>query len=364
MSHHGVLYAAAGFAIIILLALSAFTWWFVGQVNVQVPTTPVAEAQTLQAAANSFDSNDFEGALKTVDGLLSQTPDDVQALISKAYILAQQASLEHREQELGNQALVYIDQALSSHPQNVQALTLKGYIYEIQQQYQKADALYAQALTINPDFAYALAQYGHSLQLQGKSDQAQTQYEKALAVEPTNPIAGLGMGKIDAYNKAYPDAINLFLGVATSTTNARLKAEAYYSASLVADAEGTNHLDEEASYVQSALDADPSYPQTYVAMSRMAIAKAINATSTSDKQGYMNESFYALDQALNLNPGLSIANLQLATNLYLLERYSDAEHVITQLPAIIAGDISLSATEKTAMQDAASSLAAQIQKNL
>lgn len=165
--------------LLLLATVSVATWYAINQTKSKVsqtdtlsPEEPISPVDQYQEVGVAFDQGNFEDALTIIEARLNNDPNDYLSLIAKARILAQQASLERREEELGNQALVYVNQALEIKPDSVDALTLKGYIYEIQEKYQEADELYLAALRINPGFAYALAQYGHSLQLQGRETEA------------------------------------------------------------------------------------------------------------------------------------------------------------------------------------------------
>lgn len=344
--------------ILISIGAAGLLYFFFGAERSE--TAQIGDVE-LSQAESLFNNAEFAQGHSFLDVALERNPNDVTALLAKSRLIAQQASLELKEVDLGNQAMVYIDKALSIQPSNVDALTLKGYVYEIQQRYGEADAFYDKALAINPGFAYALAQKGHSLQLQGKEKAALPLYEQALAIENNNPIALFGLGKIYTNMGMYDKAKEHFLSVAHSNTNSRLKAEGFYSAALVADAAGENHLQEMEQLTSSAIAVDPLYPQAYVARSKISLAKSVSTDIESERTAFINASFEDLNTAIQLNPKLAFAHLQLATQLYMLQRLSDARIILNNLPSIIASDISLSASEKEMFNNIVKGLKEKIQ---
>lgn len=162
----------------------------------------------------------------------------------------------------------------------------------------------------------------------------------------------------------YTRATSLFLQIADATDNSRLKAEAYYSAALSAEAQGETYLPNVREYVSKSLFADPEYAPAYVAQSRLALADMYTTNDPDALQQYGEAALSHLGTALTLNPGLAIGHLQLATYFYAIGQFDDARNVLTHLPDIIDADISLSATEKEDMRSVVENLLASVNESI
>jgi tetratricopeptide (TPR) repeat protein len=300
---------------------------------------------------DAFNRNDFSAALNVIEGLLLKNQKDIDALLMKATLLAQQASLTFREKELGDQALVYVDQALAIDANSTQALTLKGYIYEIQQDYPSAYKYFDQALAIDAKYAPALAQKGHAKQLQGNNTDAKKLYSEALKIDGNNILALMGMGKIYISEQKYTDAKNSYLKVITLEANARQKAESYYTIGLIAEFENPKDLAAKSDYAQKSIAADSSYAQAYVLLGRTLFESTFTKIDSATALKNRNDSFKYLEKATELYKDLSIAHLQLATQFSAEKDVKTARIILSGLPAIISRDITLDKNQKSALSE-------------
>ena len=293
-----------------------------------------------------FNKNDFVNANKSIDAQLSNDPNNIQLLLFKATTLAQQGSLEFKEKELGDQARSYAEKALKLDPKNIQALTLIGYTYEIQQDYVNAHKYYDQALVIDPNNVDTLAQKAHAYDLQGKIDEAGKLYEKTIEIDPENTIAILGRAKIFAKQgelvKAKKDLLNSIDKIADN----RHKAEIYYSLYIIAEKESMKNLVEQEKYISLTISTDESYPQGYVGRAKILFFRESLKKVTEIDEANINASFQDLSKAIGIYKNLSIAHIQLATQLSLLKDKQNAKLVLKNLPTIIDNDITLNSLEK------------------
>jgi tetratricopeptide (TPR) repeat protein len=294
----------------------------------------------------AYDSGNFLEANKVADGELSKKGGTVTTYLLKASTLAQQASIQFKEKELGDQALEFINKALELEPENIDALLLKGYVYEIQQNYSEAHKFYEQALSFDPKNADLLAQNAHAYELEGKFDKAKVLYTEAYKLDETNNAAKAGLAKILAKNKDYENAIQLMQDIANTSTNGREKAEAYNTISVLSIRAKRGNLNEIQKYNDLALKADPSFPLAYVQQGKILFARSIDQKDPEKRDALIKSSLDALGKAIQLNPNQAMAHFQLMNNMILLGRTTEAKAVQKHLPGIIRNDITLNKEQK------------------
>jgi tetratricopeptide (TPR) repeat protein len=300
---------------------------------------------------DSYNNNDWSSAHKVADERLSANENDFNALLMKANALAQQGSLEFREKELGDQALTYVNQALEIKNDSAEALSLKGYIYEIEEDFPSAYTYYDQAISADPNYAEAYSRKGHAKQLEGLDNEAYKLFEQALQIDPDNVTANFGLARILVAQKKLSLASEAFLQIIKLNSNARQKAESYYTVGIISEVQNPTNLNVLTDYAKKAIAVDPSYPHAYVLLSRAQYESSIEGTDVKQNQQLRADSYKNLQNAISLYKNLSIAHLQLATQLNADGRKDDAKLILKSLPPIIQSDITLNKTEKdTLMQ--------------
>ncbi len=300
----------------------------------------------LENVSENFNSGNFQQTNSILDAELEKDSRSVSLLLSKSLTLAQEASLTNKEIELGNQAREYVLKALQIDSANKVAFTLLGYTYEIQENYEKAYENYDLALNIDPNYFQAISQKGHAKQLQGNIKEAKKLYELAYQINKDFPLTNLGLGKIYTSENKFSEAKKLFLKVANSDTNNRQRAEGFYSAALITESLDSENLDEFSKLINQAIIIDPLYPQAYVAQAKFLFKSAALKKTTAEKISQIEESFEILDKALELNPKLAFAHLQLATQFLFLDETKNTKLILGNLPDIVKKDISLNKNEK------------------
>ena len=307
---------------------------------------------TIEDSYRAFDDNDIDGALAAADGILSRDPNDIQALLAKATMLAQKGSLEFKEQEYGPQAIAVAQQVLALDPNNSEAWRIIGYANEIMQNYSAAHDAYAKAMALNPKNSLAVSGDAHAWDLQGEMDKAEAGYRAALALDPNNAAAKGGLARVLVYQNKLDEALPLYESVADTPGNARQRAEAAYSAGQIEEMQGA-YADAEARF-RSATTVDPSYALGWTGLSSELFRQAFlaqNSTLSADERSTLaNESLTDIQKAITLNPNQSLAHYQFAQNIVAMGHSSDALIILNGLKKkMIDEDITLSSAAKTAM---------------
>jgi tetratricopeptide (TPR) repeat protein len=333
-------------AILIVIALVAY-----GVARFVVPSLPnSAVTKDLQAAQSAYNSNDFSAAIDNADAVLAIDPNNVQALIAKATALAQEGSVTFQEQMYGTEAIAVAQQALAIDPQNADAWRIIGYANEIMQNYTAAEAAYEKSLAIDPNDALTLSQQAHSYDLQGDVTKAEAGYKAALLIDPTLDQAEMGMARIYSDTHDFALALPLFESVASSTQNARTRAEALYSAGAINSSQG-NDAAAMTLFTKSAT-ADATYPLPLVGIAAEQFGEAIGASSTltdADRANLLQISMSTLQNALKTDPDLTTAAYQAGVELAAMGQQAQALQLFDEAQRIAPLDITLSAAEKQAV---------------
>ena len=332
---------------------------YVVQGAFRLPTSGGGEAQ-LQAVQGAYNQNDFQAAIAAADAVLASDPQNVDALLAKALSLAQEGSLQFRENELAPQAIALAQQALAVQPDNADAWRIIGYSYEIMQQYDQAHAAYAKSLAIDPRSAITLSQEAHAYALQGELDKARAEYQQALAIDPSLEQARLGIAKLASSQDA-ASSIALLESIASTTPNVRLQAESLYSAGVLQL--GLGQLQAAQQSMEGAIAADASYPLAYVGRATVSYDLAIatsSARTATQRAALLAQSFQDLETALGLNQNQTIALYQYGMELGSIGQKDTALKFLSEALLALPKDITLASNEKADMQQQISAAQAYI----
>ena len=299
------------------------------------------------SSVNAFNGNDFATALAQADAVLAKDPKNVDALLVKATILAQEGSLTFTENTYAPQAIALAQQALAIDPTRPDAWRIIGYAYEIMQQYPEAHDAYAKSLALDPYNAMTISQNAHAFDLQGDSVQAEAGYRKALTLSPTLDQANMGMGRVLIAQRKPQEALNYFTNAYRYSQNTRLRAEASYSAG-IANAM-LNNNDAIEPLMAQATTIDPNYPLGWVGLGTILFDQSISTStnlSGAQRNALAGRSFDDLHTAFALYPNQSAAIEQAGLELLVFGKKQQGIQMLQEALKSIPLDITLTATEK------------------
>lgn len=338
------LFAVCGVLVIILVAVG-FIW-------------PDASKRSggadafLVASHQAFNAGDLDAAIAAAEGALAEDPQNADALLAKAAALAQKGSLTFKEEQYGMQAIALAQEALALAPDSVTGWRLVGYAHEIMQQYDAAHEAYAKALSIDPRDVAAISQDAHAYDLEGNSTRAAAGYRLALSIDPNFAQAHMGLGKTLLREGDIDGAEAMFRSVGGNAENARQRSEGLYSAGVIVNERGD--FQEAERLMRVAADADPSYALAWVGLGTTLFNKSISADpslTVSDRQALGEESMDYLFKALELNPGQTLAHMQIGLQLAALGMKDAAREKIREARRLVDTDITLGAREKQGVID-------------
>jgi len=301
----------------------------------------------LRASLDAYNNNDFVTALKQINAVLAKDPNNINALLAEATTLAQEASLRFQENIEAPQAIQIAQRVLELDPKNSEAWRIIGYANEIMQKYDDAHAAYAKAVELNQYNTLAISQDAHAYDLEGKLDKAEAGYRKALAINPVLDQANAGLARILLGKNDVNGALSLFVTVASSSPNARVRAEAAYSAGVIENAKGDSAASER--YMRLATTVDPSYALGWVGVGTVEFQTAMatsSALTIAERNQHITTSMLDLQRAISLNTQQSAAYIQLGAELIIIGKKEQGIQILNEVKNIIANDITLSAPGK------------------
>lgn len=305
----------------------------------------------LAAAVVAFDKNEVDAAIALADEVLAKDPDNVKALLTKAVALAQKGSLEFREEEYGMQALGLAQKVLQMEPENIEALRIVGYSNEIMQQYEEAHTAYERAIELDPGNVLVIVQNAHAYMLQGDSNAAEEGYRRALEINPELPEANMGLARSLAGLDEIDDSIRLYESIVQTASNARVRAEAAYSAGMKYRVK--EDFDSAEKYFRLATTIDETYALGWMGLAGLQFSRSLDllptAENRSEKEVFVTESFAYLQKALALNPNQASAHFQLGIQLIAIGNIDQGILILEKTKSVIPEDITLTSPEKPAM---------------
>lgn len=319
---------------------------------------------------SAYGRSDMNAVIAEADRRIAISANDVESILAKATALAQKGSLEFKEDEYGPLAIALARHALTIEPRSSDAWRIIGYGYEIQEQYDEAHAAYAQAITIDPTNVAAISQDAHAWDLQGNTERALAGYRQALALNAQYVQAIVGEGRLYVRAGELERALSSFrfaLQILSSAEipNIRLAAEAAASAASIAATMGD--LPEAERLARQAVDLDPSYALGWAGLGAVIFMDSVAPSeerSDVQRKVRIDDSFESLEKAIEINPNLTVAHLQLGLQFAAFGRTADALIVLGGVPEISERDITLSADEKASIRQRADVAIAVVQNKL
>lgn len=259
--------------------------------------------EQLKALQSSYDAGDLDGVIARADSALESDRADIDALLAAATAYAMKGSVGFTEQANGAKAIEYADRVLKVEPEHSEALRIKAYAFEIQEKYEDAHRYYNRAIASNPNNFQALSNKGHAYDLQGSLAEAEQFYGKSLAVHETGEHALLNISRLYLRQGKYEEAKGSLTRLATTSLNARFKAEAYQNLAEVLRSQ--MNYREARTAIEKSIELDPAVPQAWVTRGRVRMAAFLDGedgeeTIEADVQKYA-------DKALSLNPNQASA---------------------------------------------------------
>lgn len=315
------------------------------------PGPDMRTKKDLQVIQVYFDKNDFDGALNTVDQLLTKDPNNAKLLTAKAIATAQKGSLTFQETELGRQAAILAEKAIVLDPQSSEAHRVLAYAYEIQQNYSKAHENYQKAIELDPQNVAALFGDGHSYDLEGDMQKAAEKYQTTLRVNGSFDQAYVGLARVALQNNDTEKALEMYTKSIEYTKNARIKSES--SAAITLIYLGKNDIDNAKKYSQQAVDSDGTFSSGWYVKGTTTFVESFNKKRYPEAavRGRMiNQSLLDLKKAALLNPNQAAVYLQIGTELSAIGQADGAAAVFKKGLEVVEKDITLGAADKVSMR--------------
>lgn len=332
---------------IVLLVLTFAAWWFMQSYK---------RGLLFQEADTAFNANNVDDAIAKTSALLQEDPENVKALVAQSFALAQKGSLEFKEKEYGAQAAAVAMQAIQLNSNSSEAYRALGYANEIQQKYAEAHAAYQKSVLLNPKNALALFGDAHAYDLQGDLVKAEAGYKASIAVDEKTYPAHTGLGRIYSAQGEADSAIAEFKTVYAYSPNAHSKAEAAFSIGMLLLSKKDNSLAR--GYFEKAIALDDKYPSGWYGLGVAVYAQAAETSSLSaeERTKIIFQSIDVLNHATALNPNQSVAFVQLSQDFQVIGKKDIALAALKQGAKVAPKDITLGASEKSALLSRIASL--------
>lgn len=346
-----VLRIVIGVAVIVGIA-----WGYIYYQNISNQRKILQEkASTIQGsvpkitdAIDAFNQNNFDEALGKTNAILAQDPKNITALFLQALTLAQRGSIEFKEKEYGEQAIVVAQQALevaATDTERSEAWRIIGYANEIMERFDKAFVAYDTSLKFNPNNALAISQKGHAYGLQGDVKKARELYEQALKIDPSLDHARINFARALVFENDTDGAITEFKKVISTTSNQRFLAESNYAIGSLYTFRREHILAEQ--FLKSATVADPTFALGWIGLGREQFFQMLRKDIADMQRGdLVNASFGNLTKGLKINPNQTLGYYQFGLELGFLGEKEKAILMLKQALVVVGIDIALSRQEK------------------
>lgn len=310
----------------------------------------------INTAGESFNNGNVDLSIAELEDLLTKNISDtyrMDVLVALASAYAQKGSLEFKEMEYGNLAIMAVNQALVIDANNSNAYRVMAYAYEIMQDYEKAIPAYEKSVALDSNNAVAYSGLGHAYDLMGDVVKAEANYNKALTIDSKLDFASYNLAKL-LYRLGKTDAaIARANDVIKTSANHRFVAEANLMM-------GLHHASQEkfaeaVAALTDANEADPRLANVYVALADVKMTEispgvAGVATYIQKKDLVLAEAIQLADTALTINPNLTSAYLTKAKALFFSGKIQESVAVLNSGKSVVQNDITLGVNEKKTLK--------------
>jgi len=302
---------------------------------------------------NNFKKNDvnksdvvFDEKTKTLDYALS---------------LANKGSLEFREKEFGQPAVVIFEKILKDEPNNIQALLGIGYAYEVMEEYGKALGYYNQALELEPKNVLVHNRIGHMYDLSEEIDKAEPFYRKALEINPDFIDAKINIARVYLRQNKNEEATDILKEVYSGQVmNNRTKAEIGYL--LFANAFDGGDYERAKIYIEEARKSDPTLPMVWVGMGMSKLYEVRKLSSPDGTIKLFEESLGYFDKAAKLYNYQTAAYYWKGRAVMLTGDYANAVILFETAKEVVGKDITLMHDQRIKFEEEINSYLAEAKK--
>ena len=299
--------------------------------------------ETKQQATLYFNNNNLDEAITKAQELSKIDFTKIDGLLLLATSYAQKGSLEFKEKEYGDKAILTAQEILIIDPNNSEAYGIIGYGYEIEQNYSQALENYNKALSLNSNNALAFANRGHVYFLQGNYELALKDYNSAIAIDSTLDKALIGEAGIYARVGSFEKAEPLLRKLLTLDTNNRFKSEAEDTLGVI-ELKKLNYQDA-INHFDKAINFDNKFAIPLVNRAEAKLG-TLSMASSSSYQEVFDSVIADAQSAININQNQTSAYIVLGKTVFLLKDFTSAQKIFTQANKVIDTDITLNAMEK------------------
>jgi tetratricopeptide (TPR) repeat protein len=295
--------------------------------------------------SDSTKSGDIDKQIEIASQLLSRKSDN-QAKIDLANAYLEKASLDFKEDEYSNKALVLINEVLAADSENFEAYLSAGYAYEVLQNYPKAFENYNKAIELNSNSDIAYVKRGHAYDLYGDLISAENDYTKAFQINSNNDTALMNLARIAQRKGDLENAKNYAKNIVETSDIAYVKATAHEIIGLAYLDSGDNQ-----SAIENFSKSINEYKDYANAYSNRAYAKILLHNYEVKDNSLKIEIEQDINTALSIHEFSSFANV---VNGLLMEAVGDNQKALSAYQKalnLVDKDITLGAAEKIDMKD-------------
>jgi len=179
----------------LLLLTSGSVFYFLNNKNILKTDQPDVDYLLVEDLSVSLRKGNVENSVSIAEDIYKRNPSDgSRILLANVYL--EKGSLEFKEKEYADKALVLINEVIKNNSRNAEAYLAAGYAYEILQDYEKSFENYNEAINIEPNNDIAYVKRGHAYDLFGNLELAEQDYLKAYEINPVNDMALLNLARI------------------------------------------------------------------------------------------------------------------------------------------------------------------------
>ena len=241
-----------------------------------------------------------------------------------------------------DRALKDLESLTKDYPDDSLLFNIKGACYAGLGQLDKAVNSYKDAVTINPQYSKAHYNLGGALHEMGALDDSVRSYLKSLSIDPDYAEAHNNLGNVYRQQNLLDKAVNSYISAISINPD---YVEAHYSIGLVFQDLG--QIDSMISHIKKVLTIKPNFPGAYnnlgIALKSIgqlddAILSYKNALLIQPKnievhnnlgnaykeKGLIDEAISSYKVALKINPNLPLLNINLGNALKELDLFDDA----------------------------------------
>jgi tetratricopeptide (TPR) repeat protein len=294
----------------------------------------------------------FDEVIPIFESLYENNPTDVTMLINYANTLMHKWSVEMKEEEYWNQAIILAKKVLEIDSKNSEAWRIIWYSNEIMEKYDESLKAYNKAIILNSNNALAYSNRWHAYKLLWNLEKAEIDFLKAYGLDDTMDHVIINLATIYLGKADNEKAIKYYNKVIDNSLNTRFKSEALYS--IWSIKLNNENLEEANEYFEKAKIMDSKFELPYIWLSKaqfLFFLQQVRNKNENIDNTLVDKSLLNLDTAISINPNKSIAYYQLALIYLHLKKFDKTESNFKKALEVIPNDITLSKNEKEAIKN-------------